>query len=111
MDIKTLWSYRGLIMGVYKESKTFQITYSGEKEAIKTHDFSKSLSGVHGAIKEAYHLLNGNPTTEITTTFFELGYCAPGLRSFSVCVVAEHDTKNKVSLETILKHLGFLGQD
>lgn len=92
------------------ETCTFQISYGGEPDTIKTFDFSESLSGVTGVIKEAYYILTGNSVSDITTIIHELGNTSHGMRTFSVQVIAEHKNENKVTLESIIRNLGFWGK-
>jgi hypothetical protein len=92
------------------EECNFQVEYTGDPKTIKSFDFSESLSGITGLVKEAYYIYTGRSVSEITTIITEIKVPTPNTRNFDVNVIAEHDTENKVSLETILKHLGFLGK-
>lgn len=92
------------------EECNFQVVYTGEPETLKSADFSESLSGITGLVKEAYYIYTGRSVSEVTTRIREAESIIPGIRTVSVQVIVDNDAENKVSLETILKQLGLFGK-
>ena len=104
-----LWSSKPNETTPLTETCTFQVSYHGTEEAVKTVDLTESFEGLEGAIKTAYHLLTDKPESDVTVKIHELPGQPSGVRAFMVDVTAEHNGRNVRSLKEVVGALGFLG--